>query len=204
MRSLLPLFALAARDFRPGACDRGRPGPAFRSVELRGGGDVTIVPGPAQRVTILVGQQRLHQHSSRSATASCEIDACNERCPHNYRPAHPHRDARACRPSRSTAAARSDAAGGFAPQRQLAAAVNGGGTIDLRAVDARERLGRGEWRRRHCSSVRARPCRPQSTAAATSAISGNPQVIMAVRGGGDVSRGELSRRQLDDLRTRPC
>ena len=34
------------------------PVPQFRSVELRGGGVVTVVPGPAERVTIIEGSSQ--------------------------------------------------------------------------------------------------------------------------------------------------
>ena len=61
MRSLLPLFVLPIAHRRAGYCTRGPcPMPPFRSIQLRGGGEVTVQPGPVQRVTIDRGQRRRH------------------------------------------------------------------------------------------------------------------------------------------------
>jgi hypothetical protein len=185
MRSLIPLFALALGISAPVLATELIPVPAFRSIELRGGGEVTLVPGPAQRVTILAGSSA-YTSFRVDRDGRLEIDACNERCPHNYdlriRIESPRVPAVAIHGGGTIRAA-----GGFAPERQLAAAINGGGTIDLRAVDgvnvAAAVNGGGDIF-----------VRPRSTLSA--AVNGggdihylgNPQVSMAVRGGGDVSR----------------
>ena len=84
MRSTFPLFALALAASAPVWATEVIPVSGFRSVELRGGGVVTVVPGPASESL-----------SSRAAASSrrCEskadgrlrIDTCNERCPRSYR-----------------------------------------------------------------------------------------------------------------------
>ena len=185
MRSIIPLFALALGISAPAFATELIPVPGFRSVELRGGGDVTLIPSPIQRVTILAGSSAFTSFRV-DRDGRLQIDACNERCPHNYnlriRIESPHVPAVAIHGGGTIRAA-----GGFASERQLAAAVNGGGTIDLRAVDgvnvAAAVNGGGDIF-----------VRPRSTLSA--AVNGggdihylgNPQVSMAVRGGGDVSR----------------
>ena len=185
MRSIIPLFALALGISAPAIATELIPVPAFRSIELHGGGDVTLVPGSVQRVTILAGSSA-YTGFRVDRYGRLQIDACNERCPHQYnlqiRIESPRVPAVAIHGGGTIRAS-----GGFAPERQLAAAINGGGTIDLRAVDgvnvAAAVNGGGDIF-----------VRPRSTLSA--AVNGggdihylgNPQVSMAVRGGGDVSR----------------
>lgn len=159
--------------------------PAFSSVELHGGGDVDIVPGPVQRVVILSGSTA-YTSFRVERDGHLRIDACNERCPHNY-PLHiriesPHV------PSVAIAGGGTiRASSGFGPQGELSAAIKGGGTIDTRAVQASQVSaainGGGDI------FVNAR----NSLSAAVNGggdihYRGNPQVSMAVRGGGDVLR----------------
>jgi hypothetical protein len=49
IRSTLPLFALALAVSAPAVATEVVPLPNFDSVELKGGGFVTVVPGPRQR-----------------------------------------------------------------------------------------------------------------------------------------------------------
>ena len=186
MRSIIPLFALALGISVPAVATEQIPVPAFRSIELHGGGEVTLVHAAVQRVTILAGSSA-YTSFRVDRDGRLEIDACNERCPHNYdlriRIESPGVPAVAIHGGGTIRAA-----GGFASERQLAAAVNGGGTIDLRAVDgisvAAAVNGGGDIF-----------VHPRSTLSA--AVNGggdihylgNPQVSMAVRGGGDVRRG---------------
>ncbi|MES2327903.1 MAG: DUF2807 domain-containing protein [Pseudomonadota bacterium] len=157
----------------------------FRSVELRGGGDVEIVPGPFQRVTLLNGSTAYTSFRVDN-DGKLRIDACNSRCPRNY-PLHIRIESPTV-PSVGVAAGGTIAAArGFAPQAHLAAAVHAGGTIDLRAVDATD----------VSAAVNAGGdiyVRPRSTlSAAVNAggdvhYSGNPRVSMAIANGGNVSR----------------
>jgi len=185
MRILLPfvvgLLALPAQTHAAEVV----PTPAFRSVDLRGGGDVTIVRGPVQRVTILSGSSAFTRiYVEREG--QLRIDACNSRCPRNYplqiRIESPTVPAVAIEGGGTIVAAP-----GFAPQGDVAAAVHAGGTIDLRAVDAIEvsaAVNAG-------GTIYVRP-RSRLSAAVNAGgdirYSGNPQVSMAVANGGNVSR----------------
>jgi hypothetical protein len=185
MRILLPfLFAIVALPAQTHAAEV-IPTPAFRSIDLRGGGDVTVVRGPVQRVTILSGSSQF-THIYVEREGQLRIDACKRGCPHNYplqiRIESPTLPSVAIEGGGTIIAAR-----GFAPQAHVAAAVHAGGTIDLRAVDANE----------VSAAVQAGGdiyVRPRSTlSAAVNAggdihYSGNPQVSMAVSNGGNVSR----------------
>jgi hypothetical protein len=185
MRILLPfLFAVVALPAQTRAA-QVVPTPAFRSVDLRGGGDVTIVRGPVQRVTIMSGSSAF-THIYLAKEGQLRIDACNSRCPRNY-PLHIRIESPTV-PSVAVAAGGTIvAARGFAPQAHLAAAVHAGGTIDLRAVDATD----------VSAAVNAGGdiyIRPRATlSAAVNAggdihYSGNPRVSMAIANGGNVSR----------------
>src|SRR5215218_8149694 len=59
------------------------PVASFHSVQLVGGGDVDIVPGPVQRVTLLGGSTAYTRFSVERG-GKLRIDACNSRCPRNY------------------------------------------------------------------------------------------------------------------------
>ena len=186
MRSILPLFAFAFTVSTPATADAQTVTvPNFRSVELRGGGDVAIVPGPVQRVTILAGSTQFTSLQT-DRDGQLRLDACNDRCPHNYRLRirieSPRMPSVAVEAGGTIVAQR-----GFAPQSEVAAAVSAGGTIDLRAVDA-ERVVAAV----HAGGdIYARP-RARLTAAVSGGGDihywGNPAVTMAVNGGGDVRR----------------
>src|SRR5881275_2612884 len=83
VRSIVPLFAVAFVAAAPALASELVPLPNFDSVELRGGGEVTIVRGPIERVTILEGSTQFSRvYVDRGD--SLKIDACNERCSHSY------------------------------------------------------------------------------------------------------------------------
>src|SRR5438270_6174746 len=84
MRSIMPLFAVALAVSAPAVATELVPVPPFRSVELRGGGDVVVVPGSVQRVTIVDGSARFTRIRVER-DGKLKIDACNEQCPHFYR-----------------------------------------------------------------------------------------------------------------------
>jgi len=167
MRSTLPLFAFALAASAPALATEVVPVGPFRSVELRGGGDVMLVPGPVQRVTIVNGSSQF-THIYMRRDGQLRIDACNERCPQHYDLQIRIESPRA--PDVAIAGGgRITASPGFGPQNQLSAAVDGGGMIDVRSILASDVSaavnGGGDIR-----------------------YSGNPQVSMAVSGGGNVSR----------------
>jgi hypothetical protein len=186
MRSSLPLFAAAIVVAAPAIAAEFVPLPAFRSVELRGGGVVTVVPGPAERVTIIEGSSRvtrMHVDGDRKL----RIDTCVEQCPPSYRlrveiqsPGVPD--------LAISGGGVITAQGGFRPQPHLAAAVNGGGHIDARAVEAANVSaavnGGGELLVRPRASLSA-----AVNGGGHVRYWGNPSVSMAVHGGGAVSPG---------------
>jgi hypothetical protein len=186
IRSTLPLFAFALLASAPALAVEPVAVPNFHSVELRGGGNVVVVPGPVERVTILEGSSQFTRMYVEN-DGQLRIDACNERCPREYRLRIEIQSPRV--PSLAVSGGGTiTTMGGFAPEGHLAAAVNGGGTIDARSVDA--------------LSVSAAVngggnllVRPRSSLAAAVNGGGNirywghPSVTMAVRGGGNVTEG---------------
>ncbi|MGZ2413052.1 putative autotransporter adhesin-like protein [Sphingomonas sp. F9_3S_D5_B_2] len=185
MRSTLPMFALAFAISAPALAAEAVPVGHFSSVQLRGGGDLTIVPGPVQRVTILNGSTQFTTFRMRR-DGQLEIDACNRQCPHNYNLRIQIESPRV--PTVAVEAGGTIIAGrGFAPQREIVAAVSAGGTIDLRALDAEKAVAAVNAG----GDIYVRP-RASLTAAVSSGgdihYSGNPAVTMAVQGGGDVRR----------------
>ncbi len=186
MRSIVPLFAFAFAASAPVVAAETVPVPAFRSIELRGGGEVTLRAGPSQQVTIREGSSAVSQiYVVRDG--KLRIDACNNRCPPNYRLRvdiqSPHV------PDVAIAGGGAiRAMGGFRPQGEVAAAVDGGGAIDLRAIDASHVTAAVNGG----GAISVRP-RSQLTAAVNGGGDirywGDPQVTMAVHGGGTVRPG---------------
>jgi hypothetical protein len=127
---LLPLTLSAA----PLAAAELVPVPAFDSIELRGGGDIVIRRGPAQRVVILNGSTQFTTFQIRNG-GQLVINGCNQRCPPHY-----NLKIEIQSPSAPDVAIQGGgeivAAPGFAPQGQLSAAISGGGIIDVRSVSA--------------------------------------------------------------------
>jgi hypothetical protein len=187
MRSILPLFVIAFVAAAPALATEAVTVPQFRSVELRGGGTVEVVPGPAQRVDILEGSSRF-THIYVENDGQLRIDACQQPCPPNYR-------LRVQIQAPSAPSLAVDGGGqmvtstGFAPQRQLSAAVNGGGHIDARSVDAF----RVSAAVNGGGDIFVRP-----RAALSAAVNGgghvrylgNPATSVAIRGGGAVVRAD--------------
>jgi len=84
MRSFLPLFALAFASAAPALGNEVVPLASFHSVQLRGGGEVTLRPGPIQQVTLVEGSSRITRLRV-DRDGQLRIDVCNGNCPHNYR-----------------------------------------------------------------------------------------------------------------------
>ena len=162
------------------------PVPAFRSVQLRGGGNVVVRPGPVQRVTIVSGSTAFTRiHVERDG--QLRIDACNARCPQLYRlvvevesPALP--DLAVMGGGRIAAQA------GFRPQRQISAAVMGGGQIDTRAANTRDANaavnGGGAILLRAAGNLSA-----AVNGGGEIRYWGDPHVTSAVAGGGNIRKG---------------
>ena len=186
MRHVLPLLAFAFVASAPVAAAEIISVPQFRSVQLRGGGHVTIRPGPVQRVSLVSGSTQFTEMRVRP-NGKLEIDACNARCPRNYRlevviesPTVPD--------VAVNGGGAIGAASGFGAQQQLSAAISGGGSIDVRSVPADSVSaavnGGGE--------IRVQPRTRLSGAVNGGGVIrywGNPQVASIVNGGGRILRG---------------
>jgi hypothetical protein len=108
--------------------------PSFDSVELRGGGHVTLRYGATQRVTLVKGSAQVTRFAIEDGH-KLSIDACEDNCPSDY-----DLDVEIATP-RITGAAVSGGGrivgeSGFPAQDHVVAAVNGGGDVDLRAIAA--------------------------------------------------------------------
>ncbi|HEX8669153.1 MAG TPA: DUF2807 domain-containing protein [Allosphingosinicella sp.] len=108
------------------------PVTAFEGIALVGGGDVTIRRGPVHRVTVLGGD--LTKGEIKVERGSLVIRSCRRSCTNNRLTVAvetPEIEALSLHGGGSMRAAR-----GFSGQHSLSASVNGGGTIDLAAVEA--------------------------------------------------------------------
>ena len=181
MRSIVPFFMTIMAASAPALAVETVPVPGFNSVQLRGGGEVVVKRGPVQRVTILEGSSQFTQMRV-IRDGQLRIDVCDNRCPQHYRlrveiqsPEMPD--------VAISGGGLIRALSGFAPQRELSAAIHGGGAIDVRAVQASDVSaavnGGGQI------SVNSR----DTLSAAVNGggevrYAGNPNVSMAVHGGG--------------------
>jgi hypothetical protein len=154
----------------------------FDAVELRGGGEVTLAPGPVQRVTILegdAGSTKIHVDRERKLI----IEACHDDCRLSIRIEAPRiPEALAVR---GGGVIHVDP--GFPHVEDMAAAVEAGGTIDIRALNAEDVAAAVESGGR----IFTRPL--SSLAAAINGggeihYSGDAQVTTAIDGGGKVLR----------------
>jgi hypothetical protein len=134
MRSLVPLFLLAAAASAPALAVEPVPVPNFRSIELHGGGTVTVVSAAVQRVTILEGSTQFTRvrvdHDGK-----LQIDACNQQCPRNYRLRIEIATPRIMGLGVNGGGTMTTT-NGFSRQKEIGVAVNGGGKIDARSIDA--------------------------------------------------------------------
>jgi hypothetical protein len=164
------------------------PTPPFNAIELEGGGHVTLVHGSVQQVRLLKGSTQFTRFIVEgSQPHKLRIEACNNDCPHNY-----DLEVEITTPGIGTLAVsgggRIESGGDFPARHQLTLAVDGGGTIDVRAmrsegataaVDGGGRILVNAWRE------------------LTAAINGGgkirywgaPRLTEAVEGGGSVERG---------------
>ena len=185
---VVPLLTFGLLASAPALAAEQIPVPHFRSIQLSDGGDLTIVPGPVQRVVLVSGARDFTRFQMRR-DGQLEISMeCNGRCPRNYalrvQIESPTVPDLAVSDGGTIVVQR-----GFTPQRRIGAAVSEGGTIDLRslvvdAVSAAVNSG---------GDIYVRP--RVSLAAAVNAggdvhYSGNPQVTMAVHNGGEVRRDD--------------
>jgi hypothetical protein len=160
--------------------------PEFKSIELEGGGHVTIKHGDAQRVTLLAGSTQYTKFHIEGGD-KLVIEACKDDCPHNY-------DLRIeiVTPEFGGAAIEGgghiESVGDFPNQHDVSAAIEGGGVIDLRSIDAAEGNAAVEGGG-HISVRVAHSLNAAVEGGGHIEYWGNPQVSSAINGGGSVSRG---------------
>ena len=186
IRTIFPLLCLALVSSVPAIAAEPIPLPHFDSVGLEAGGDVYLVPGPVQRVTLVNGSTEFTHFEMRRGDQLQITTSCAARCPHNY-PLKIVIETPRVPDVAVKAGGRIIAERGFAPQRQVSAAVYAGGTIDLRALSADSvsaAIHAG-------GDIYVRPRLALSAAVSGGGdirYSGNPSVSMAVQGGGDIRR----------------
>ena len=183
MRSFVPLFALAVAARRPAIAAEPVPVPTFRSVQLRGGGDVTIVParyngsriveGSTQFTRIRVDRDGQLQHRRLQRALPAQLPPADRDPSHRAYPISAIDGGGLITTAAASAAA------------QLSVGVNGGGKIDARSVDAADvgarsmaaarsvcaparACGGGQRRRRNSLFGQPDASRARSTAAAPS------------------------------------
>lgn len=186
MRSLVSLFSLAAAASAPALAVEPVPVAGFRAIELHGGGIVTIMPAPVQRVTLLEGSTQFTKVGVDSR-GKLEIEACNRQCPHNY-----HLRIRIETPRITGLAVNGGGMmtteNGFARQGEIGVAVNGGGEIDARSIDAASIgaavNGGGQILVRSNGTLGA-----SVHGGGEIVYWGNPNVATSIAGGGTVRRG---------------
>ena len=186
LRTTVPLFAFALAASAPAIAQENIPVSGFRSVELKAGGDVSIVRGPVQRVTLLNGSREFTQFRMRESGTLEIATSCSSRCPHNY-------NLRIQIESPNVPDVAVQAGGtikvqpGFAPQRDVSAAINAGGTIDLTAVPVQQAstaINAG-------GDIYVRPSGHLNVAINAGGdvhYAGDPQLATAIVNGGNVSR----------------
>jgi hypothetical protein len=158
----------------------------FRNIELRGGGHVVLRRGPEQHITLLRGSTRFTRVRVRE-NGQLVIDACNEDCPHQY-----DLEIEIVTPQIAGVAisggGKIESDRGFGRQNSIAAAVEGGGHIDIRSIDAETADAAVNGGGRIDLRVE-RKLEAAVDGGGHVAYWGNPSVTSAVDGGGSVSRG---------------
>jgi hypothetical protein len=160
------------------------PTGAFDQVRLNGGGHLIIRHGARQSVNLVKGSTQYTTFKIRDGH-KLEIDACNDHCPMTY-----DLEIEIVTPEVTGVALNGGgelvAQGAFPHQDRLAAAINGGGDMDVGAisatsVDAAVRGG-GD-----IVVTATRELNAAVSGGGDITYHGNPQVNEAVRGGGSVS-----------------
>ena len=187
IRSLVSLFAIALVASVPAIASELVPVRHFQAVELRGGGNVAVVPGPVERVTIVEGSSRF-THIYVDRHGSLKIDVCKEDCPQHYRLRVEIQSPRVPVMAVDGGGA-IDVSGGFGAVPALTLAVNGGGRIDTRSVNASDVTaavnGGGQL------FVRARSGLTGAVrGGGTIRYWGDPQVTSVIDGGGSIRPGQ--------------
>ena len=193
LNSLVPLIAtlLATASAQPADAPSDPP---FRSIELRGGGVVSLSHGPIRRVTVIEGsgERRIRTDGDRLV-----IDECRRPCPEGHR-------IKVDVIAPEVASLRVSNGGlirvesTFPTQPTLSVAVDNGGSIDARALEpARVEAGVSSGGR-----ILVNPGQEMDAAIVDGGVIffwGNPRVRSSVRRGGEVAPGDPAylRRPID-------
>jgi hypothetical protein len=206
MRATLLILPLLVSAASPLAAAEVVPVPAFRSIELRGGGSVVVRPGPAQ-VTIVEGSTQFTRFRV-DEEGKLRIDACNDRCPRHYRLGIEVRYPTVL-PMGVKGGGQITVERGFAPQREVAlgvggggridfqslavetvaAGINGGGLIDLRSVTA-ETVAAGVNGGGKVMVGRSKTLTAGVSGGGEVRYAGDPRVTTVINGGGSVRPGQ--------------
>ncbi len=185
MRRIASLFVFATLAATPALAAVPVPVAGFDSIQLHGGGEIILRPGPVQRVMLISGSRQFTTFATER-NGRLTISACNSQCPRNYKLRieiqSPTVPAVAINGGGSIVASR-----GFARQHQVSAAINGGGAIDVRAVPARDvaaAVNGGGLIRTGASATLSVAVKGGGEVR----YSGDPQLSTAILGGGTVSR----------------
>ena len=158
---------------------------SFKSIQLRGGGHVVFQHGAAQRVTLVKGSTEFTKLEIVDGD-TLQIDACNSNCPHHY-----DLEIDIISPAIEGVAIKGgghiESKGGFPRQEKIGAAVQGGGTIDIRSMSADNVAAAVDGG----GDIMTKPGRALQAAVnggGSIIYSGNPAVTSAVNGGGSVTK----------------
>lgn len=184
-----PLFAFAITSLAaaPALAQTDVPTAPFDSVELDGGGHVTVTYGEAQRVRLIEGSTEYTRIAVEDGH-KLRIEACRDNCPHEYNLeveiVTPRIDALAI-----SGGGHIEALPGFPPPRRIELAVDGGGTIDARALDTTNATaaidGGGHINLRAEEKLTA-----AINGGGKVTYWGHPNITQVIDGGGRVERGD--------------
>jgi len=157
----------------------------FDQVELDGGGHVTVKYGPTQKVTLLKGSTEYTKFTIRQGN-QLEIKSCPWHCPADYTV-----DVEIVTPFINAASIDGGGhiviAGGFPAQHDLAAAIDGGGSLNLTALSA-DVVNAAIDGGGHIDITAKQRLHAAIDGGGLITYHGDPQVMSAIDGGGTVTR----------------
>lgn len=187
MKPILPALAMTALVPAAAFASQTIEVPAFRAVEVHGGGHAILRHGDTQRVTLIKGDPNVAEiRVNRDGTLL--LSPCKDMCW-----GHHELEVEVMTPAIAAASVHGggelDATGNFPTQPSLNVSVHGGGTADLRAIPAETVSasvhGGGD------ADVRAMKALSASVhGGGDLRYWGHPQVTAATHGGGSIESGE--------------
>ncbi|HEY6579159.1 MAG TPA: DUF2807 domain-containing protein [Rhizomicrobium sp.] len=180
-------FALALLAAAPSLAQQVVRVAPFDSIELEGGGHVIVKHGDVQQVRLIKGSTAFTRFVV-DEPRKLRIQACNSDCPPHYN-LEVEITTRGVDALGVSGGGAIDSTGGFPAPRKLSLAVQGGGTIDARAMDADRATaavdGGGDIRVRADGKLTA-----AIDGGGNIQYWGNARVTQAIDGGGKVERGD--------------